>query len=59
MNLGKSQRVLALLCENEPSERTIRAWEKGEVMPRLGNGLVRCAEVLDVTPGFLRWGREE
>jgi len=58
-NLGLSQRRLSILCEGEPSERTIRAWENSEVVPRLSAGFVRCAEVLNVTPGFLRWGREE
>ena len=56
--IGKSQRQLAILCEHQPSERTIRAWEKGETDPRLGKALERAAEVLDVTPGFLRWGEE-
>ena len=58
-NQGISQRSLAALCLNEPSERTIRAWENGEVVPRLSAGFVRIAEVLDVSPGYLRWGKEE
>ena len=57
--MGKSQAQLAKLCEGNPSQRTIRRWEQGDVDPQLGSGFTRLAEVLNVPPPYLRWGGEE
>ena len=57
--LGKSQTELAALCEGIPSARTLRRWELGEVAPHIGRAFSRLAEVLDVSPAYLRWGGEE